>query len=148
MPPGIPTDAAIVCKTHDVRSDGAAPDGPVRYYWDGSFCMPFRGESCLGDDCARLSPTGLDCDQNHETCYAGSGIGLTCAVDADCALVVRGCCGPCGIVGIDHLMAIRAEDSQAYEDACSGAPCLDCLSTIDPSAYASCVGGWCSVATR
>jgi hypothetical protein len=155
MPPGIPTDDVLACEPLELADTGAPCDGPAEYYWNGTACMPFMcSETCVGDDCARLSGTALFCDQVHESCYASQGLGQECNVDEDCTLVVRGCCGGCGLLTEESLMGIRVGDQEAYAAACNTTPCPDCVASMDPNAYVFCYinvpgyPGICSVATR
>jgi hypothetical protein len=147
VPPSIPSDGERACMPLALQDQGAPCTGPTTFYWNGSFCMPYAcTDQCIGEDCKRLSASAEECDTAYAGCYAKAGIHQQCTSNEGCVLAIRSCCGHCGTLGADDLIAIRAIDLDEYQAECASAACVECVTTPDPLAKAVCSYGTCTVA--
>ncbi len=141
------TDPPVECAPMDARGENPPCMSTARFVFTGGVCMPFKCESCVGDDCGSLYATSAECDKDHGACYAELGLSQACDDDTDCVLVRRGCCGACGINGEENLMGLSVNAESSYLEICSSIACAACSSADDPKAYTHCSQGFCAVST-
>ena len=136
------------CEPMDAKASGARCAGIAGHRWNGELCEGIAC-SCVGSDCGRVLDTMEDCDRAYTGCYAARGLLRKCAKHSDCSLVQRTCCPACAVPRADAYLALgRGGLSPVEAMTCLGDPsgdCLDCESGSNPSVYAACVDGQCSV---
>lgn len=135
------------CRAMDARTGGLDCASIVGYAFDGGVCAPIFC-SCVGSECGEVFETLAACDRAYSACYEARGVPRSCETHADCELLPRRCCSPCGAPGVSDMIAVRAGTPvNALQKAgiCLGEPdsCPDCLSADNPALYAACVQGQC-----
>jgi hypothetical protein len=144
--PSVPPDP---CAALDARSSGDDCDSIIGYTWNGKICERVMC-SCQGTACDAVYEAAEECDWAYQACYAQSGLIRECETHADCRLRPRTCCSQCGsLEQADMMIAENITSADARgSGACLGDPegvCNACDPIQNPSIYAACVFGQCSV---
>jgi hypothetical protein len=140
----VPSD----CEAMDAKPSGSRCARIAGYRFNGQLCEGIACE-CVGRDCERTFATMEECDRAYDGCYADKGFPRYCSQHLDCALYQRTCCSSCGVPQADTFLALRLGAlSPAQAMICLGQPgagCPECESGSNPSVYAACIDGQCSV---
>lgn len=129
----------------DAKSSGDECTAVTGYAYDGRICVPVVC-GCVGADCQHLFPSIDECDLARTACYADAGVRRDCTKHADCELVSRRCCPPCGPPSHDDLLAVRKGlPSLPICRGEVGGACPACASGRNHSIYAACIEGTCQM---